>query len=218
MKQNETKRKKRHICLLSNLTYMHVIHFSAQPWISFENPSHSIQLDDFNLYKQYLNDRKGLLLSKADVKKLYLLMWNTHQNVKMFLGLFSPLCKVPERLTKFLFGAIYIIVALPLFSVPTRHQNPDDFRTIKPLLKSLKLFKYNWSYFQTINTCIPRASVGHELAVVTSWVSETAGGEIAVLLKNEWLRLRMKYVVRGQHRPYDNIWVTFAPSVVKYIF
>ena len=31
MKQNETKRKKRHTCLLSNLTYMHVIHFSAQP-------------------------------------------------------------------------------------------------------------------------------------------------------------------------------------------
>ena len=31
MKQNETSRKKRHTCLLSNLTYMHVIHFSAQP-------------------------------------------------------------------------------------------------------------------------------------------------------------------------------------------
>ena len=63
---------------------MHVIHFSAQPWISFENPSHSIQLDDFNLYKQYLNDRKSLLLSKADVKKLYL-FW---AHVK-----YSPKCK-----------------------------------------------------------------------------------------------------------------------------
>ena len=50
---------------------------------------------------------------------------------------------VPERLAKFLFGAIHIIVAPPLFSVPTRHQNPDDFRTIKPLLKSLKFFEYN---------------------------------------------------------------------------
>ena len=41
---------------------------------------------------------------------------------------------------------------------------------------------------------------------------------IIILLKNQRLRIRIKYVVRGQHRPYDNIWVTCAPSVVKYIF
>ena len=77
---------------------------SAQPWISFENPSHSIQLDDFNLYKQYLNDRKSLLLSKADVKKLYLFWAHVKYSPKckdvfnrhVVEGLFSPLCNYDQ--------------------------------------------------------------------------------------------------------------------------